>query len=65
MLNIEVIKFEAQDVITTSTAKCTCDSGTSWEHGTDSRNPNVNGVDHTRGKEPCYADEHPNCYPIM
>lgn len=71
MLKIEVIKFEAQDIITNSGtpaapdgADCVCNSGTSWDHGTDERS-NYNNVDHTRGDTPCYADKHPGCHPIM
>ena len=51
MLKIEVIKFEAMDVITPSTAECICpknadhyDEATkTWNHGN------------------CQAERHPNC----
>lgn len=51
MLKIEVIKFEAQDVITASVAECTCEKNAihfdketqSWNHGD------------------CKAESHPNC----
>ena len=51
MLKIEVIKFEAQDVITTSVAECICgkneihyDPDTkTWNHGN------------------CQAERHPHC----
>ena len=58
-VNVEVVKFEAQDVITASVAECTCNqTRDAWLHY------HEDSVDHTRsgqGAEPCYADEHPNC----
>ena len=51
MLKIEVIKFEAQDVITASVAECTCPKNAvhydwrtqTWDHGD------------------CKAESHPHC----
>jgi len=67
MLNIEVIKFEAQDVITASAVKCVCSDET-WYHGAGYGSHDESGAltkvtteDHTRGDVKCYADEHPNC----
>ena len=63
MLKIEVIKFEAQDVITSSVA-CVCSDDT-WYHGEGYLIQGTNDVtteDHTRGDVKCYADSHPNCY---
>lgn len=63
MLKIEVIKFEAQDVITSSVA-CVCSNDT-WYHGEGYLIQGTNDVtteDHTRGDVKCYADSHPNCY---
>ena len=67
MLNIEIIKFEAQDVITASTAapvECICSDDT-WYHGAgylDQATGETTVEDHTRGSIKCYADSHPNCY---
>ena len=67
MLKIEVIKFEAQDVITTSIAdpvECICSHDT-WYHGAGYFDQTTGGTtveDHTRGTIKCYADSHPNCY---
>jgi len=69
MLKIEVIKFEAQDVITASVAaptapKCICSDDT-WYHGAGYLIQGTNDLtteDHTRGTIKCYADSHPNCY---
>ena len=58
MLKIEVIKFEAQDVITSSIA-CVCNSNC-WTHHENYSDDRV--ADHTRGDVKCYADSHPNCY---
>lgn len=63
MLKIEVIKFEAQDVITSSVA-CICSDDT-WYHGEGYYNSSTGEItkeDHTRGTVKCYADSHPNCY---
>ena len=63
MLKIEVIKFEAQDVITSSVA-CVCSDDT-WYHGAgylNSETGETTTEDHTRGTIKCYADSHPNCY---
>lgn len=61
-LNVEVVKFEAQDVITASVA-CTCSSDTAQEHNYwDPQGTGTVLIDHTRGNNPCYAEEHdPNC----
>lgn len=67
MLKIEVIKFEAQDVITASTAapvECICSDDT-WYHGAgylDQATGETTTEDHTRGTIKCPADSHPNCY---
>ena len=58
MLKIEVIKFEAQDVITASTAKCVCSDDT-WYHHEDYNNGVAN---HNFGDVKCNADSHPNCW---
>lgn len=69
-LNVEVVRFEAQDVITASVAapvKCTCSIDTRQEHNiwvVDESGNTVIDVDHTRGNNPCYAEEHPNCHLI-
>ena len=63
MLKIEVIKFEAQDVITASVA-CICSDDT-WYHGAgylDQSTGETTTEDHTRGSIKCPADSHPNCY---
>ena len=69
MLKIEVIKFEAQDVITASVAapvECICGSDT-WYHSANALIHGPNGAepagieDHTRGSVKCYADSHPDC----
>ena len=52
MLKIEVIKFEAQDVITASTATCICGPNDGELHS-------KNGT-----HSPCPAEEHPDCYYI-
>lgn len=52
MLKIEVIKFEAQDVITSSVAKCICKAGDGNWHW-----QNVAVEDHGD----CPATEHPTC----
>lgn len=55
MLNIELIKFEAQDVITVS---CTCPYNTKHE--------GVAGSNWCASEDHpgCEADEHPNCKPL-
>ena len=56
MLKIEVIKFEAQDVITASTAapvECIC-----------AGNEDMNRHQETGDHSPCPATEHPNCKPV-
>ena len=56
-LNVEVVKFEAQDVITASVAAppCICQPGDGNSHW-----QNQNVVDHGA----CQADTHPNCTAI-
>ena len=56
-LNIEVVKFEAQDVITASVAapECICRPGDGNRHW-----QNVNVENHGA----CQADKHPNCTAI-
>jgi len=57
MLKIEVIRFEAEDVITASVeqpAECIC-SATTYEW-------HAKGTDHTLDPA-CPASEHPNCKP--
>ena len=61
-VNVEVVKFEAQDVITASVAECTCNQTRDAASHYGTWNQGI--VDHTNrdfGAEPCYADEHPNC----
>jgi len=50
-LNVEVVKFEAQDVITASVA-CICQPGDGNAHW-----QNQNVIDHGN----CPATDHPNC----
>ena len=60
MLKIEVIKFEAQDVITASTAVCTCSANDSHYHFMDDEVGTL-FYDH----EDCtYEGEH-NCRPYQ
>lgn len=58
MLKIEVIKFEAQDVITSSVA-CICSDDTWYHHGSYYEDGVAN---HTNGDVQCPADSHPNCW---
>lgn len=62
MLKIEVIKFEAQDVITTSVAtpeeaKCFCSQLDTNSHGVESFTHHYN----IQTKEDCPATEHVGC----
>ena len=58
MLKIEVIKFEAQDVITASVA-CVCSNDT-WYHHEGYHEDGV--ANHNVGDVKCNAESHPNCY---
>ena len=66
MLKIEVIKFEAMDVITASVAapeedkpaECICSNET-WYHHEGYNNGVAN---HNFGDVKCNADSHPNCW---